>query len=188
MFSLLSPLTKVLSVATLALLIAFGGSLWLLKRSTEEVGRRGAALEERTRQLDALALDLAASEKALDAQKVEIAKNEALLIANEGRRAALEKRTAVLTDKLNNLGATRYDPPTQLCPSDDHQPSLDDLLDAPLPAELVTWLRDALAQASPARQGDQGDTPGSPDAPLPVTGSGTDDATRGAEPDRGDGR
>lgn len=188
MFSLLSPLTKVLSVATLALLLAFTGSLWLLKRSTEEVGRRGAALEERSRQLDTAQLDLAASEKALDVHKLEIAKNEALLIANEVQRNTLEKRVTVLTNKLNKLGAARYDPPTQLCPSDDHQPTLDDLLDAPLPAQLVDWLRDALSQTAPGGQGGEVVTPGAPDAPLPVTGPGSDDAAGGVEPAGADRR
>lgn len=188
MFSLMSPVTKVLGVATLVLLLAFTGSLWMLKRSTEEVGRRGATIDEQTRQLDAAQLDLEASAKALEAQKLEIAKNEALLIANEASRSTLEKRVSTLTRKLNTLGATRYDPPTQLCPSADHQPTLDDLLDAPLPPELVEWLRGALVKTRPGGQGGQGVTPGTADASVPVTGPGGDDAPRGDEPAGGDGR
>lgn len=188
MFSLLSPLTKVLSVATLALLLALGAALFSLRSAYREQGSTQTLLEAEKRTSERVGSELRASEKALDVHKLEIAKNEALLIANEVQRNTLEKRVTVLTNKLNKLGATRYDPPAQLCPSNDHQPTLDDLLDAPLPAQLVDWLRDALSQTAPGGQGGEVVTPGTPDAPLPVTGPGSDDAAGGVEPDRADRR
>lgn len=188
MFSLMSPVTKVLGVATLVLLLLIVVLEKSRRNAFEEVGRGVVQVEQLSQQLGVARLDLEASAKALDAQKLEIAKNEALLIANEASRRTLEKRVNTLTAKLNTLGATRYDPPPQLCPSADHQPTLDDLLDAPLPPELVGWLRDVLSKTRPGGQGGQGVAPGTADASVPVAGSGGDDAARRDGAAGGDGR
>ena len=188
MFSLMSPLTKGLGVALLVLIAL----LWVSEKSRrsafKELGATGVVVESQKRQLDMKAAEIDALLMALDASKAEIAKNEALLVANEASRKTLETRVTTLTQKLDRLGGIRYAPPTQLCPSDERQPTLDDLLDAPLPAELADWLRMALAQTRAGGAGGQGDATRAPAAPLPLPGGRSDDAASGTHAPGGDGR
>lgn len=162
-----SPLTKVFGVTTLVLLLALGAALFSLRSAFREQGATQVLLEAEKRTSERVGAELKASEAVVEALKLESALNDALLTTNEAARATLETRVTALTSKLNHLGATRYDPPARLCPSADHQPTLDDLLDAPLPDDLLAGLRAAL-QARPGGEGGAGVAPGAAAAALPL--------------------
>ena len=180
MFSLMSPLTKGLGVALLVLMALLWFSEKSRRSAIKEVWSLTTTVEVQKRQEGALQAEIGALSKALDASKAENAKNEALLVANEASRKTLETRVTTLTKKLDQLGGIRYVPPAQLCPSDDRQPTLDDLLDAPLPPELADWLRLALTKTRAGGAGGEGDAARAPAAPLPLPGSRGGDAAAGA--------
>lgn len=162
-----SPLTKALGVASLVLVVALGAALYALRGAYEDLGSTEAALAGERRSNALLRDEVAAANLAVEKLRIEAALDQALIATNEAERQRLETRVTVLNTRLTTLGATRYDPPPQLCPSADHQPTLDDLLDAPLPGELLDGLRAALSPR-PGGAGGAGGAPGAADAPLPL--------------------
>lgn len=165
---ILSPLTKVLGGLILALIIALGIALWRYESVAKDLGSTEVLLKAEKRRYGELRDEKRASDMALQALKVENAKTEALLVQNEASRHLLDTRVKTLTLDLKKLGAVRYVTPASLCPTPDHQPTLDDLLDAPLPPELLDRVRVLLAPTRSGGAGGAGTAAPAADAGVPV--------------------
>lgn len=179
MWPITSPLTKVFGVTALVLLIALGVAVKIALEAREDVGALSATVEAQKRQEGALQARIAASEKQLETANAENRQKEALLVANEARRVTLETRVTQLTRKLDKLGDQPYVPAPQLCPTDNRPVTLADFLDAPLPDDVLAWLRAALSDPRVAGQGGAGVTPGAADASVPGSSVRGDDAASG---------
>lgn len=179
MWPITSPLTKVFGVTALVLLIALGVAVKIALEAREDVGAMEGTVAAQKRELGAAAAEISAVRKQLAASNHENRQKEALLVANEARRLTLETRVTQLTRKLDKLGDQPYVPAPQLCPTDNRPVTLADFLDAPLPGDVLAWLRAALSDPRAGGQGGAGVTPGAANASVPGSSVRGDDAASG---------